>query len=195
MPVHRPRYASLAPAPTPSAPTSSLRKASIGRAPPRGAASSPTSWCMSASIGLALLTSSAGSRPQSTKTSATAASSNSRHSCRPRKGSSSAGSSGYPIALQDLRSDLFFHGKKFKIQGVELSVGDIIAMAGDFYPSLTDLLNADPANCGRSAMLYERSGKASWREARRTSVIKSWRRSTSPVANALGRTHLSAWPK
>ena len=46
---------------------------------------------------------------------------------------------GDPTALQDLRNDPFFQGKKFKVHGVELSAGDIIAMAGDFYASPADL--------------------------------------------------------
>jgi Domain of unknown function (DUF4157) len=68
---------------------------------------------------------------------------------------------GDPTALQDLRNDPFFQGKKFKVHGVELSAGDIIAMAGDFYPSPADLVNADPGELReiRDAIREEREGK------------------------------------
>ncbi|MGH4009588.1 MAG: eCIS core domain-containing protein [Pseudonocardiaceae bacterium] len=68
---------------------------------------------------------------------------------------------GGTTALQDLRSDPFFQGKKFRVHDVELTVGDIIAMAGDFYPSPADLVNADPAELReiRDAIREEREGK------------------------------------
>jgi len=68
---------------------------------------------------------------------------------------------GDPDSLKELQSDAFLKGKKFKVQGVELSVGDIIAMAGDFYETPADLLKADPAELKeiRAAIQEEREGK------------------------------------
>ena len=78
-----------------------------------------------------------------------------------REGAEFARKLGHPTALQDVRSDPFFHGKKFRVHGVELSVGDIIAMAGDFYPTPMDLINADPGELTeiRDAIREEREGK------------------------------------
>lgn len=74
---------------------------------------------------------------------------------------------GGTTALQDLRRDPFFQGKKFRVHDVELTVGDIIAMAGDFYPSLADLVPI-PLSCGRSATPFAKSAKASSRGKSRT---------------------------
>ena len=78
-----------------------------------------------------------------------------------REGAVFARKLGNPAALQDVKSDPFFQGKKFWVHGVELSVGDIIAMAGDFYPSVMDLINADPGELKeiRDAIREEREGK------------------------------------
>ena len=64
-------------------------------------------------------------------------------------------------AAKDLQSDPFLKGKKFVVQNVELTVGDIIAMAGDFYESPMDLVNADAAELKeiRDAIREEREGK------------------------------------
>ncbi|MBN1204127.1 MAG: DUF4157 domain-containing protein [Myxococcaceae bacterium] len=66
-----------------------------------------------------------------------------------------------PASLKELQSDPFLKGKKFKVKGVELTVGDIIAMAGDFYETPADLMNADPAELTeiRDAIQDERKGK------------------------------------
>lgn len=68
---------------------------------------------------------------------------------------------GNPASLRELQSDAFLRGKKFKVQGVELSVGDIIAMAGDFYLTPVDLMNAPPEELQeiRDAIQDERDGK------------------------------------
>lgn len=78
-----------------------------------------------------------------------------------KEGADLAAKLGTPAALKDLPSDPFLKGKKFTVKGVELTVGDIIAMAGDFYPTPADLLNADPAELMeiRDAIKEERGGK------------------------------------
>jgi hypothetical protein len=64
-------------------------------------------------------------------------------------------------AVADLQRDPFLKGKRFTVQGVTLTVGDIIAMGGDFYASPADLLKADPGELEeiRDAMREEREGK------------------------------------
>lgn len=66
-----------------------------------------------------------------------------------------------PASLKGLSGDPFLMGKVFLVNGVRLTVGDIIAMAGDFYPDPTHLLNADPAELTeiRDAIQEERDGK------------------------------------
>jgi Domain of unknown function (DUF4157) len=78
-----------------------------------------------------------------------------------KEGAEFASKLGNPASLKDLRNDPFLKGKKFTVKGVELSVGDIIAMAGDFYPSPADLMNADPEELReiRDAIQEERQGK------------------------------------
>ncbi|HYB44815.1 MAG TPA: DUF4157 domain-containing protein [Candidatus Methylomirabilis sp.] len=68
---------------------------------------------------------------------------------------------GNPGLSAELSSDPFFKGRKFTVNGVDLSVGDIVAMAGDFYPSPAALMNADPAELReiRDAIQDERAGK------------------------------------
>src|SRR6185503_11240441 len=64
-------------------------------------------------------------------------------------------------AATALQSDPFLRGKRFTVQGVELTVGDIIAMAGDFYATPVELANADPDELKeiRDAIREEREGK------------------------------------
>jgi hypothetical protein len=78
-----------------------------------------------------------------------------------KEGTEFARKLGNPASLKDLPSDAFLKGKTFRVKGVELTVGDIIAMAGDFYPSPTDLMNADPEELKeiRAAMKDEREGR------------------------------------
>jgi len=68
---------------------------------------------------------------------------------------------GSATAATALQSDPFLKGRKFNVQGVELTVGDIIAMAGDFYASPEELIKADPAELKeiRDAIRDEREGK------------------------------------
>ena len=77
------------------------------------------------------------------------------------EGAGFAAKLGNPAAVRDLQSDPFLKGKRFAVKGVELTVGDIIAMAGDFYPTPADLMNADPAELKeiRDAIKEEREGK------------------------------------
>jgi hypothetical protein len=67
---------------------------------------------------------------------------------------------GSATSLTALQSDPFLKGRKFNVQGVEVTVGDILAMAGDFYASPEELVKADPAELReiRDAIREERQG-------------------------------------
>ncbi|MET9686869.1 DUF4157 domain-containing protein [Streptomyces sp. NPDC006514] len=60
-----------------------------------------------------------------------------------------------------IREDEFFRGRKFLVGGVELTVGDLLAMGGDFYTSPAALLHADPGELReiRDAIRDEREGR------------------------------------
>ncbi|MFG2296014.1 DUF4157 domain-containing protein [Streptomyces sp. NPDC048603] len=59
-----------------------------------------------------------------------------------------------------IREDAFFRGRTFRVNGVPLTAGDLLAMGGDFYTSPEALMHADPGELTeiRDAIREERSG-------------------------------------